>query len=176
MEDPLEECYLKRIDYGNVHFIVLDVEWELAAYTTEQKAWLERQLADIPGEDWIVVMSHTFYYSSGSHMDGWNWYDNDATIKELVPLFEENGVDIVLSGHKHHSEVLEKNGITYVVAGSFGGVQNPERTYVSPASIWYKQGQYGFVDITIRNSTDATLVFRDPEFNEIFRKEVKQRE
>ncbi len=175
MKDPLADCYVKRIDSGNVHFIVLDVEWELEAYTPEQKAWLEKQLAEIPGEDWIIMMSHTFYYSSGSRMDGWDWYDNNATIRELVPLFEENGVDIVLSGHKHHSEVLEKNGIIYVVAGSFGGVQNPERTYVSPTSLWYKQGQYGFVDITIENSTDAELVFRDPDFTEVFRKTVKQR-
>lgn len=175
MESPLKECYVKRIDSGNAHFILLDVEWELASYTPEEKEWLERELAGIPKEDWIIVMSHTFYYSSGSHMDGWNWYDNNATINELVPLFEKNGVDIVLSGHKHHSEVLEKNGITYVVVGSFGGVQNPERTYASPASLWYTQGQFGFVDITIQNSTDAELVFRGPEMNELFKKEIKQK-
>jgi hypothetical protein len=64
-----------RVDAGNVHFLVLDIEWSAEAYTAEQAEWLEAQLADIPADDWKIVVNHGFYYASGLHTDGWNWYD-----------------------------------------------------------------------------------------------------
>ncbi|MFH1222565.1 MAG: metallophosphoesterase [Candidatus Micrarchaeota archaeon] len=168
------QCLTKRIDNGNVHFLILDVEWQLQTYTPEQKQWLQQQLASIPKSDWCIVMSHTFYYSSGSFVDGWAWYDNQATISELTPLFENSSVDLVLSGHKHHSEVLQKNNITYVVLGAFGGPPDAERQYVSPASIWYAQGKYAFADVTIHGD-NATLVIRDPGYAELFKTEIQNR-
>jgi UDP-2,3-diacylglucosamine pyrophosphatase LpxH len=161
-------CQWKRIDCGKVHFLVLDLEWELKLYTPEQQKWLHEQLESIPARDWCIVMSHTFYYCSGSIMYGWQWYDNPKTIEALTPLFEQYDVDLVLSGHKHHSEILQKNGVTYVVMGSFGGSPNPERDYISPASIWYRHGGYAFTDITIDNNA-ATLVVRDTEHRELFK-------
>ena len=50
--------------------------------------------------DWKIVMSHGFYYGSGSVQDGWQWYDNPETIKAVTPLFEKYGVNLVFSGHK----------------------------------------------------------------------------
>ncbi len=174
LANPAIGCLVKRIDSGNVHFLLLDIEWGLEEYTPAQKQWLEKQLAEIPKDDWCIVMSHTFYYSSGSVMDGWNWYDNTNAIGELVPLFERSGVDIVFSGHKHHAEVLEKNGITYVVMGAFGGHPNPERDYVSPASVWYRQGAHAFADVVIGNGTDAELRVMDSDYAEIYRTAIHQ--
>jgi UDP-2,3-diacylglucosamine pyrophosphatase LpxH len=174
--DPEKNCLTKRIDNGNVHFLILDVEWELQSYTPEQKKWLAEQLSSIPKEDWCIVMSHTFYYSSGSEQYGWDWYDNNSTIRELTPLFENNSVDLVLSGHKHHTELLEKNNVTYVVVGSFGGPPDAERTYVSPASIWYKQGAYDFASVTIENQTIATIRFIDSNQTELFRWQIRNRD
>jgi hypothetical protein len=56
--------------------------------------------------------------------------------------------------------------VTYAICGSFAGVQEIERTYVSPASIWYSNKDYAFVDVTIDGAT-ARLVFRDPDYNEL---------
>jgi len=165
--DEKGRCLWKRIDNGNIHFIILDIEWDLRLYTPEQEAWLLEQLESIPPDDWCIVMSHTFYYCSGSYQDGWAWYDNRETIEKLTPLFEKYNVDLALSGHKHHSELLQKNGVTYIVVGSFGGPPDPEREYVSPASVWYRAGVYDFVDVTIDGSI-ATIVFRDHDDNELF--------
>jgi 3',5'-cyclic AMP phosphodiesterase CpdA len=175
MTDPQRQCLTKRIDVGRAHFLVLDVEWELQTYTKDQKQWLVQQLSEIPKDDWCIVVSHTFYYSSGSFRDGWAWYDNQATIRELTPLFEDYGVDLVLSGHKHDAEVLQKNGVTYVVLGAFGGPPDPERTYVSPASLWYKQGVYAFADVTIENSTTAEIRIMDSEYAELYRTTIRQK-
>ncbi len=106
-----------RIDVGRVHFLVLDVEWSAETFTKDQADWLETQLASIPDTDWKIVMSHGFYYSSGTTSWGWNWYDNPETISAVATLFEEYGVDIVFSGHNHYLEFLQHSGVSYVVPG-----------------------------------------------------------
>jgi 3',5'-cyclic AMP phosphodiesterase CpdA len=155
-----------RIDVGKVHFLVLDVEWTAESYTSAQAAWLEAQLKVIPADDWKIVVSHGFYYASGSVVDGWQWYDNSETINALTPLFEKYNVNLVLSGHDHQIELLRHGGVTYAICGAFGGLPDQMRTYTSPASLWYLNGAYGFVDasisgnqclVTFRNSDNAVL-------------------
>jgi UDP-2,3-diacylglucosamine pyrophosphatase LpxH len=153
-----------RIDVGRVHFLVLDVEWSAETFTKDQADWLETQLKSIPNTDWKIVMSHGFYYSSGTTSLGWNWYDNPETISALATLFEKYDVDMVFSGHNHYLEFLQHSGVSYVVSGGFGGKPDPPATYLSPSSIWLQAGQSGFVDVTI-NGNEATLNFRDPDSN-----------
>ncbi len=150
-----------RIDVGKVHFLVLDIEWSAESYTSAQASWLEAQLKDIPSDDWKIVVSHGFYYSSGSVVDGWEWYDNHETISALSPLFEKYGVNLVLSGHNHQMEWLQHNGVSYAICGAFGGLPDVARTYTSPASLWYLNGADGFLDVTIKGDT-CTVTFRDP--------------
>lgn len=155
-----------RIDKGNIHFLILDLEWGTEEYSGEQLNWLETQLRDIPLSDWKIVLSHAYYYSSGSLYHGYSWTDNPKSIEAFVPLIEKYGVDLVISGHNHHMEYLQKSGVTYTICGAFGGHPDPERQIVSSSSIWYIHGQYGFLDVTIENY-QATLVFRDPQNKEI---------
>ena len=157
----------QRIDVGNVHFLVIDLEWSAESFNTAQSKWLETQLAGIPKDDWTIVVGHGFYYASGSITDGWKWYDNPETINKLTPLFEKYGVDIVFSGHAHQLELLQKSGISYVICGAFGGIPDPSRQYVSPESVWYAPDDYAFMDVTI-NGSNANLIFRDPDGKEIY--------
>jgi len=152
-----------RIDVGKIHFLILDIEWSAESYTEEQAEWLEAQLKDMPSGDWKIVMSHGFYYASGSFSDGWKWYDNPETIDALSPLFEQYKVDLVFSGHDHQMELLQHNGVTYAICGAFGGLPDSPRTYTSPASLWYANGKYGFVDASI-SGDKCTLNFRDSSY------------
>ena len=152
----------QRIDVGNVHFLVIDLEWSSESFNAEQSKWLEQQLASIPKDDWTIVMGHGFYYASGSVVAGWKWYDNPETINKLTPLFEKYNVDLVFSGHAHQAELLQKSGVTYVICGTFGGALDDNRTYTSPESIWYSNKDFAFVDVTI-NGSDGNLIFRDPD-------------
>ena len=152
-----------RIDVGQVHFLVIDLEWSAESYTDAQNKWLETQLTSIPQDDWTIVIGHGFYYASGSRTEGWNWYDNPETINKLTPLFEKYHVDMVFSGHAHQLELLQKSGVTYVVCGTFGGALESEREYTSPASVWYSVKNYAFVDVTI-DGTEANLIFRDSSY------------
>ena len=156
----------QRIDVGKVHFLVIDLEWSAESFNTAQSQWLEEQLASIPKDDWKIVVGHGFYYASGTLVDGWKWYENPETINKLTPIFDKYGVNLVFSGHDHQLELLQKSGVTYVVCGTFGGILDQERQYVSPESVWYSNKDYAFVDVTI-NGSDANLIFRDAEGKEI---------
>ena len=153
-----------RLDVGKIHFLVLDIEWSAESYTAEQANWLESQLQSIPAEDWKIVMSHGFYYASGTVYQGWKWYDNPETISRLTPLFEKYAVDLVFSGHNHDLEFLQKSGVTYAVCGGFGGIPDPPRTYTSSASLWYLAGQSGFVEVELTGN-QAAVDFRGPDSN-----------
>jgi UDP-2,3-diacylglucosamine pyrophosphatase LpxH len=160
----------RRIDIGDIHFLVLDLEWSAEAFTPQQQAWLETELKSIPPEDWTVVMNHGYYYASGSSSRGWQWWDNRETINLITPLFEKYDVDLVFSGHAHQMELLEQNGVAYVIAGAFGGIPDPEREYVSPSSLWYASGEYGYVDVSI-DADQVQIVFRD-QYNQILHSAV----
>jgi UDP-2,3-diacylglucosamine pyrophosphatase LpxH len=151
-----------RVDSGNVHFLIVDVEWSAESFGPKQAKWLEEQLKSIPTNDWKIVLSHGFYYASGFLYHGWNWSDNPETIAALTPLFEKYKVDIVLSGHLHQLELLQHAGVTYVIAGGLGGILDQERNYVSPASLWYLSGNYGFADVSVKGS-EAVIKFRNPD-------------
>lgn len=93
-------------DYGNVHFICLcsysiDLSPEGA-----QSTWLRKNLAEVRKRgwtDWVVAYFHHPPYTKGSH-------DSDREsgliqVREYVmPILEEGGVDLILSGHSHTYE------------------------------------------------------------------------
>jgi len=149
-----------RIDAGPVHVIVLEMMWGIDTFTPQQREWFIRQLESIPSTDWVIVMMHSMVYSSGIVSDGLPWYDPEDMIREVAPLLEKHRVDLVLSGHNHHLEFLQHHGVSYVVVGGLGGLPDPAATYHSPASLWYRDGTFGFADVTIR-SDRLDLCFRD---------------
>ena len=68
-----------------------------------QKAWLENELAQTRQDtsiDWIVVCMHQVAMSSAIGFNG-----ADLGIRqEWMPLFDQYGVDLVVTGHEHHYE------------------------------------------------------------------------
>ncbi len=70
-----------------------------------QYDWLARELeaaqAD-PGVRWTIVYMHHPPYS---HVSGLSGHGSDGDLeREIAPLFDRYGVDLVLSGHDHHYE------------------------------------------------------------------------
>ncbi len=155
-----------RTDIGKIHLLVLDIEWSAETYTAEQALWLEEQLNSIPIDEWKIILSHGYYYSSGFNYHGRLWADNQDTIQKLTPLFEKYKVGLVFTGHDHQLEFLQHNGVSYVTCGGFGGILDPEREYTSPASLWYLSGQFGFADVSI-NGDEAAVTFRSPDSKDL---------
>lgn len=152
-----------RVDAGPVHLVALDLLWGAETFSNEQKRWLEKTLKSIPKEDTTIVLSHAFYWSSGYIAEsGKNWADNWQMIEKLCPIFERNGVDVVVSGHNHFMESLAspRGDTDYEIIGAMGGYPDRYRTFASAASRWFSGTDFGFLEISVyKNKT--VLVFRD---------------
>jgi acid phosphatase type 7 len=89
-------------DYGDIHFICLDSMISSRAAGGSMMTWFE---SDLVANDkfWTVVFWHHPPYSKGSHDS--DTEDQLIDMREnAVPLLEEYGVDLVLSGHSHSYE------------------------------------------------------------------------
>jgi 3',5'-cyclic AMP phosphodiesterase CpdA len=118
-------------DYGNVHFIALEVDG-YAAYAprSPQAQWLENDLAHTM-QPWKVVFFHIPPYSSGSE------HGSDKRVrKALEPLFIRYGVDLVFNAHDHDYERSVAHGITYIVTGG-GGAPLYAEGQPDPASVYF---------------------------------------
>ncbi|MBA4853297.1 metallophosphoesterase [Emticicia sp. BO119] len=91
-------------DYGNIHIISLDSDGfdngkRLYEPQSPQYQWLKQDLAANKSM-WTIVMFHHPPYTKRSH-------DSDAELElqyireNLVPLFDQYKVDLVLTGHSH---------------------------------------------------------------------------
>lgn len=92
-------------DFANVHFVVLDSMESDRAPDGPMLTWLAGDLATTD-QDWIIAYWHHPPYSKGSH-------DSDDPLLDFelvemrqnaVPILEDHGVDLVLSGHSHSYE------------------------------------------------------------------------
>ena len=111
-------------DYATAHVIVLNTNDADATngLSTAQFDWLKADLEANKDAKWIFVLMHKSLYSGGSHsFDG----DVEAMRAQLVPVFYEYGVDLVLAGHDHTytvTECLDGEGNAVARATANGGV------------------------------------------------------
>lgn len=99
-------------DHGRIHFVCLDSMESVRSPGGAMARWLTNDLASTTS-DWIVAFWHHAPYTRGSH-------DSDEELEliemrqNLVPLLEQGGVDLVLSGHSHSYER------SYLLDGQYG--------------------------------------------------------
>lgn len=107
-----------RYETGGVWFFSLDSELDLLR--GPQVDWLTAQLADAktqPGFRGSIVYLHRPVISVA---DGGNHPDWRA---HWEPIFLENGVVLVMSGHMHgYERYFTENSLTYIVSGGGGGL------------------------------------------------------
>ena len=138
-------------DWGRIHFVALDTE---ADYAT-QAAWLDADLAASP-LPWNIVYMHRPPYSSGNH-------GSDLALRrQLAPIFEKHGVQLVLAGHDHDYERMKpQGGVAYVVTGGGGrgtyNVGTSEFTAFSEEVIHFTYVEVG-VDELVLHAIDGTGV------------------
>lgn len=100
--NPQQREHYYSFDYGSAHFISFDNEIHLEEpQRSEQLNWARADLEDAiaRGQRWLIAIWHEAPYSGGSHSgDGF-------AQRNYVPIIDQFGVDLVLSGHSH---VLER--------------------------------------------------------------------
>lgn len=104
-------------DYGDAHFTVLDSNVNDPGGQAE---WLRQDLSG--SQKWKFVIFHHPLYSSENH-----GLEKAGVLKgPWENIMIQNGVDVVFNGHVHSYERIEKNGITYIIAGTGGAPFNDE--------------------------------------------------
>ncbi len=130
-------------DYMNVHFTVLNTGDGSKDLSKAQVKWLKRDLesANAKNAAFRVVLIHKAPYSDRNHAD-------DSEIVEiraqLLPVFDEYGVDVVLEGHDHYyfrSEPVTDNGTA--VAGYTASVVNSRGESVNVFTLTGENGVPG---------------------------------
>jgi hypothetical protein len=161
-----------RLDAGPVHFIALDLLWGPEGFGPQEKTWLKMQLEEIPPDDFVVVLSHCFFYSSGYVDEGTGkpWYDHSEMLREVAPLFAGKA-DLVVSGHNHYMEWIEADGTAWAVVGAMGGKPDPVPSYKSRGSVWFSQGVFGRLVLEIRQGALA-CEFQDQNGRPLFTKTI----
>lgn len=93
-------------DYANAHFIMLDTTASSMSVGSKMLDWLKRDLA-ASKQKWIIAAFHHPPYSHGSHNSD-NPRDSGGRMldvrKNVLPILEAGGADLVLSGHSHMYE------------------------------------------------------------------------
>ena len=129
------------IDYSNAHFVILDSQANDRSTTGKMANWLKRDLAQNT-KPWLIAAFHHPPYSKGSH-DSDDTSDSDGKMrdmrKNIVPILEQAGVDLVLSGHSHLYERSYLMDCAYDESSTFSpanivstGVRNKHRQYIKP--------------------------------------------
>jgi hypothetical protein len=93
-------------DYANTHFVCLDSEGSDRSVGGPMAVWLRADLAATP-RDWVIAYWHHPPYSKGSH-DSDNDLDSGGRMgdmrRNILPILDSAGVDLVLTGHSHSYE------------------------------------------------------------------------
>jgi acid phosphatase type 7 len=148
-------------DWGPVHFVSLDSNC-LTYPTTEctkaiQQDWVAKDLAATT-RPWKIVFFHHPPWSSGDHGS------STSMRKAFAALFEQYGVDLVLTGHDHNYERSKPmkgeavaasgtKGIPYLVVGSGGATMRPFETSQPSWSAFRDDTNVGFLDVTVDGGT-----------------------
>lgn len=102
-------------DYGNVHFVSLTSEWTSWIQTPGgvMQEWLEADLQQNK-QDFTIVFWHQPPYSRGTHDSDLPYGKMGMMRRNINPICEKYGVDLVLTGHSHNYER------SYLINGHYG--------------------------------------------------------
>ncbi len=135
-DTPELKNYYYSYDYGPVHFIVLNTQMlELNEIhpdlLAKQKAWL-RQDVKSHHASWQVVLMHKDVLAYDEYQEGSKTMMSISDVGyAFMPLFDELGIDLVLTGHMHtyrnrghiHNLKPADKGPVYLMSGPIGNQQ-----------------------------------------------------
>lgn len=82
-------------DYGDIHFLCLDSNTYINPRDKGLQEWIEKDLKSTKAAWKFVVYHHPAFNVGAVHY-------REQHMRHLSPLFEKNGVDMVLNGHEHN--------------------------------------------------------------------------
>ena len=116
-----------------------------AEYVEKQLVWLKDTLKKASADvTWKIVIGHHPYYTVGPRITN---YDTLIMRKALTTIFEENKVDVYLSGHEHSLQHLKPDGYTHQFISGAGS----ELTKVTAGIPYcrFQASEHGFMYFSI---------------------------
>jgi predicted phosphodiesterase len=158
--------YYYTFTYGNAQFFMIDTNRPVNE-GSEQYEWLDWALAQSTAR-WKIVVHHHPPYSSDSDDHGntdraLSTLGTDA--RNLVPLYEQYGVDFCLFGHTHLYErtwpikdnrINMKEGVVYINSGGAGGGLEA----FAPTRSWFTVELESVHHYCTFNIFDNTVIFK----------------
>lgn len=142
--------YYYSFDYANIHFVMLDSQDSDRDPEGKMLRWLQRDLQayqqathQAGQQDWLIVAFHHPPYSKGSH-DSDDAGDSGGRLVDMrenvLPVLEQYGVDLVLTGHSHGYERSRLIDCHYADSSEFNekrqvvsdGVDGENTRYIKP--------------------------------------------
>lgn len=171
LENPDYQNQFYSFDYGDVHFIVLNTQiTEMAQFQpqllADEMEWFRKDIGST-NKKWKVVLMHKdplqygFANRPEPREEGFS-----SEGKDWMPLFDEYGVDVVLSAHLHtyrdrgHIADFKRDakGPLYIITGVAGNVQYPG-LWKQHALDEYAAPQPETDNYLVMQATDDTLSF-----------------
>ena len=124
----------------------------------EQLSWLDSTLAASSHCNWKIVTGHHGIYSAGKYAD------DVALVRDLLPVLEQHGVDLYLSGHDHQSRVFRREGsvktFIFITAGASADVFYCKKRHNH--QVWCDADFNAFVHLSIKRA-ELTYSFIESE-------------
>jgi Icc protein len=141
-------------DYKGWHFMVLDSicptkEKKYRGFIDDkQMEWIKSDLAKLKKETPIVISTHIPFITSMTQLYGGSMEANKKNIvtnnsKEVLEVFDEYNLKLVLQGHLHFLEAIYANGIYFITGSSISG-----KWWEGP----YKKSEEGFIQINVKGN------------------------
>ena len=124
-------------EVGPVRVIVVD---STRADDPDQITWLRQTLSTPTDVDWTLVIQHHPPFSGGYHGS------HGPSDANLVPLYTEFEVDLVLAGHDHdYQRTSPQDGVTYIVSGGAAKLRPTDRAWFTE----YAASTYHFTELAV---------------------------
>ncbi|MBL8892153.1 MAG: metallophosphoesterase [Planctomycetaceae bacterium] len=159
-----------QFNYGDIDFFMLDSNQRKTEFAPDglQYQWLQAALAKSTAK-WRIVCHHHATYTSEEDDYGDRWQQvstlGDTDVQQLIPLYEQFHVDMVMFGHLHlyersfpikNGKVDLEQGTLHLLAGGAGG--NLEDFGPTPA--WFTAKTYRGHHYIICEVVGDSLIFR----------------
>ncbi len=141
--------YTKRI--GDVELFGIDTNWKIFRQSgggKRQREWLDSALARSDAK-YKLVFGHHPVYSYGSHGD------DHRMKKYLRPLLKKYKVAFYICGHDHDKQLIEKDGLRYIVSGAGSKLRKTKKGKYS----LFAKSSLGFVHMLL--GKDVRVRFLD---------------
>ena len=149
------------IDYGEAHIAVLNTHFTKVSELRTQMAWLREDMSN-SDKTWKLVAFHRSPYGGRCYADA------GIFRSEWAPVFDELGIDLILTGHDHNyvrtyplkgGKVVDEGKGTVYMVGNTGGVKFYDPVYYDFQQVCLQPKTQIYFAVTVSGSQLAVNVF-----------------